>query len=121
MVRLMPNELLPSFENTAVDQATRMIRTCLETQPVLTALTANVMQGDQNDCLQAGMDDYMSNPIDPAEFQRQLEKWNRWQLIWPGESPDSNKCWTNDAPGDRGLFFEEDSRIAEKRNCLPLR
>jgi CheY-like chemotaxis protein len=57
-------------------EATRMIRTCLEVQPVIIAMTANVMQGDRDECLQAGMDDYMSKPIDLSELLSQLEKWS---------------------------------------------
>ncbi len=57
-------------------EATKMIRTCLEIQPVVIAMTANVMQGDRDDCLQAGMDDYMSKPIDLSELLSQLEKWS---------------------------------------------
>ena len=57
-------------------EATRMIRTCLETQPVIIAMTANVMQGDRDACMQAGMDDYMSKPIDLKELLSQIEKWS---------------------------------------------
>jgi signal transduction histidine kinase/CheY-like chemotaxis protein len=56
-------------------EATRMIRTCLDTQPVIIALTANAMQGDRDECMQAGMDDYMSKPIQLPELLQQLEKW----------------------------------------------
>jgi CheY-like chemotaxis protein/signal transduction histidine kinase len=56
-------------------EATRMIRTCLEVQPVIIAMTANVMQGDRDQCMQAGMDDYLSKPIDMKELLNQLEKW----------------------------------------------
>lgn len=56
-------------------EATRMIRTCLELQPVIIALTANAMQGDRDECMQAGMDDYMSKPIQMEELLSQLEKW----------------------------------------------
>jgi signal transduction histidine kinase/CheY-like chemotaxis protein len=56
-------------------EASRMIRTCLEIQPVIIALTANAMQGDRDECMQAGMDDYMSKPIDLKELVSQLEKW----------------------------------------------
>jgi signal transduction histidine kinase/CheY-like chemotaxis protein len=56
-------------------EATRMIRTCLEIQPIIIAMTANVMQGDRDDCIQAGMDDYMSKPIVLPELLSQLEKW----------------------------------------------
>ena len=57
-------------------EATRMIRTCLEIQPIIIAMTANVMQGDRDDCIQAGMDDYMSKPIELKELLSQLEKWS---------------------------------------------
>jgi signal transduction histidine kinase/CheY-like chemotaxis protein len=56
-------------------EATRMIRTCLQIQPVIIAMTANVMQGDKDECIQTGMDDYMSKPIDLKELLSQLEKW----------------------------------------------
>lgn len=58
-------------------EATRMLRTCLPVQPVIIALTANAMQGDRDACMQAGMDDYMSKPIDLNELLTQLEKWHK--------------------------------------------
>jgi CheY-like chemotaxis protein len=55
-------------------EATRMIRTCLEIQPIIIAVTANVMQGDRDACMQAGMDDYISKPIGLKESLSQLGK-----------------------------------------------
>jgi CheY-like chemotaxis protein len=57
-------------------EATRMIRTCLEVQPIIIAMTANVMQGDRDACMQSGMDDYMSKPIELKELLSHLEKWS---------------------------------------------
>jgi two-component system sensor histidine kinase/response regulator len=58
-------------------EATRMLRLCLEKQPVIIAMTANALDGDQDNCIQAGMDDYISKPVELNELIRQLEKWGR--------------------------------------------
>ena len=41
------------------------------------ALTANVMQGDRERCLQAGMDDYISKPIESEHLKKTLLKWTK--------------------------------------------
>jgi two-component system, sensor histidine kinase and response regulator len=56
-------------------EATRMVRLCLEKQPVIIAMTANALDGDQDNCIQAGMDDYICKPVELNELIRQLEKW----------------------------------------------
>lgn len=57
-------------------EATKMIRSKQGEQPVIIAMTANVLHGDRDACLQAGMDDYISKPINLDELLRQLEKWS---------------------------------------------
>ena len=56
-------------------EATKMIRLCLEAQPIIIALTASTMYGDKEKCLQAGMDDYLSKPIDINNLAAIIEKW----------------------------------------------
>jgi len=56
-------------------EATKMIRVCLSNQPVIIAMTANTLQGDREECLRAGMDDYISKPVNLEELVNILEKW----------------------------------------------
>jgi signal transduction histidine kinase/DNA-binding response OmpR family regulator len=56
-------------------EATRMIRLCLSSQPVIIAMTANTMQGDREECFRAGMDDYISKPVNLESLVIMLEKW----------------------------------------------
>ncbi|RRB06955.1 hybrid sensor histidine kinase/response regulator [Larkinella rosea] len=44
-------------------EATRQIRRQPGLQPIIIAMTANAMKEDQEECLEAGMDDYISKPL----------------------------------------------------------
>ncbi len=63
-------------------EATRRIRN-LENQqstiPII-AMTAHAMKGDREKCLEAGMNDHVSKPIDPEQLFTVLVRW-----IMPGE------------------------------------
>jgi PAS domain S-box-containing protein len=46
-----------------------------ENRPKIIAMTANAMQGDREECIAAGMDDYMSKPVRLEALQELLERW----------------------------------------------
>ncbi|NTU96868.1 MAG: response regulator, partial [Chlorobiaceae bacterium] len=60
-------------------EATRMIRSpnskVLNHRIPVIALTAHAMEGDRELCLQAGMNDYVSKPIDSRLLAETLKKW----------------------------------------------
>jgi CheY-like chemotaxis protein len=57
-------------------EATRQIRQTLQAgeQPHIIAMTANAMKEDRQICLDAGMDDYISKPIDPQALADALQR-----------------------------------------------
>ena len=68
-------------------EATRLIRQsslCIET-PIM-AMTANAFTEDRERCFAAGMNDYLSKPVDIDKFRHKLEKW----LIDPSSDEQSN-------------------------------
>jgi signal transduction histidine kinase/HPt (histidine-containing phosphotransfer) domain-containing protein/ActR/RegA family two-component response regulator len=57
-------------------------------RPRIIAMTANVLHGDRERCLEAGMDDYIGKPIRIEEIQFALE---RWGALQPGQQPDQTQ------------------------------
>jgi CheY-like chemotaxis protein len=58
-------------------EASRLLRAQPGRQPVIIALTANAMAGDEEECRKAGMDDYLSKPVQLEALVDKLAKWAR--------------------------------------------
>ncbi len=67
---------MPELDGLA---ATRAIRaadtTVLDREVPIIAMTAHAMQGDREQCLEAGMDDYVSKPISLDALAEALDRW----------------------------------------------
>lgn len=70
---ILMDVLMPEMDGY---EATKMIRLCLDVQPVIIALTASAMAGDKEKCLEAGMNDYLCKPINLDELGNLFAKWS---------------------------------------------
>ena len=66
-------------------EATRFIRKHFPAyrQPRIIAMTANAMQGDREECLASGMDDYISKPINMDALIRALSQCRASRMAFP--------------------------------------
>ncbi|MEO6845676.1 MAG: response regulator [Chthoniobacterales bacterium] len=55
-------------------EATQYIRSNYPHSIYIIAMTGHALDGDRGKCLKAGMDDYLSKPIRPAELKAALER-----------------------------------------------
>ncbi len=60
-------------------EATRRIRkgagVVLDPDVPIVAMTANAMRGDREQCIEAGMNDYLPKPVEPTVLERTLDRW----------------------------------------------
>ncbi|ETT54496.1 response regulator [Paenibacillus sp. FSL H7-689] len=70
-------------------ECTRRIRESLSqsNQPIIIAMTANVMEGIQQRCIAAGMDDYISKPVKMGNVKQKIAQFQKQrQMLEPGPS-----------------------------------
>jgi CheY-like chemotaxis protein/HPt (histidine-containing phosphotransfer) domain-containing protein len=86
---------LDGFEATAMLRAAEAETT--KRLPII-AVTAHAMEGDRQRCLEAGMDDYVSKPIDPDKLEAAIQRWT-------GQLPDFEHSRALDlARGDESIL-----------------
>ena len=94
---LMPE--MDGFEATALIRNTSS-KVLNHAVPII-AMTANAMIGDREQCLEAGMDDYLAKPVKKDELAEVLEKWLK--PVGHNEAP-AQKAGD---PPDAHLLFDE--------------
>ena len=96
VLKMMPYDLvfmdvqMPEMDGF---EATRLLRaksTGVRNPEIpVVAMTAHAMEGDRERCLEAGMNDYISKPVDPAEIERVLDLFLRGTTEVPEEEQPS--------------------------------
>lgn len=66
---------MPELDGFSTTQAIRKAELLTGRHIPIIAMTAHAMGGDRERCLSAGMDDYITKPVDPDQLRRTLDAW----------------------------------------------
>ena len=102
-------------------EATRRIRSgasgAINPNIPIIAVTAHAMKGDRERCLEAGMNDYLSKPVQPEDLSRAVQFWT--QSAWdeatpaaPGPGPSSQTTGLTRATPQEPAIFDRKAFLA---------
>lgn len=80
-IRFVPYDLIlmdcqmPEMDGYEATKSIRKMKNHKINRVPIIAMTAHALKGDKEKCLAAGMDDYISKPIDLKEIEIKIEKW----------------------------------------------
>lgn len=67
--------LMPNMNGYKATQHIREVQTELNQRSIIIALTAKALEGDREQCLAAGMDDYLSKPLQIQRLREMMEQY----------------------------------------------
>ncbi len=67
---------MPNLDGFGATKAIKTNQNPNQTTPII-AMTANAMQGDREQCIAAGMDDYLAKPIQKERLREMLLRWKK--------------------------------------------
>jgi len=66
---------MPEMDGFEATRTIRKSRSVIDAAVPIIALTASVLTADREECLAAGMNDFLTKPINPQALAETLEKW----------------------------------------------
>jgi CheY-like chemotaxis protein len=96
---------LPEMDGLEATKTIREMEGAKKHTPII-ALTAYAMKGDQERFLEAGLDDYISKPIEPQELLDATDKWTKSIYL-------ENEVWSENERDRKPGITTSDSKIPE--------
>jgi len=89
---------MPEMDGYEATASIRMLeaKDKIERVPII-AFTANAMQGDKENCLNAGMDDYISKPVNQKALEDILQNWLAKKVYDAGKTARNEKDDTSNS------------------------
>jgi PAS domain S-box-containing protein len=88
---------------------TRMVRNgaegVLDPMVPIVAMTAHALKGDRERCLEAGMDDYVTKPLDLGDLRNKIRRWIPTHEIRPSHAADSSSSAMSDSIFEEGTLL----------------
>ncbi len=91
---------MPQMNGFEATKAIREREEGIKHTPII-AMTAHAMKSDRERCLQAGMDDYLSKPIEPQELLDVISRWSRLRAQKKDGSPSAAQ--SSSSPGSKDI------------------
>lgn len=66
---------MPEMDGFELTRQIRLLEAKSQQHVPIIAFTANALRGETERCLEAGMDDYLSKPVEMQSLRRTLQKW----------------------------------------------
>lgn len=66
---------MPDMDGLTATQEVKQLFQGQSDSPIIIAMTANAMKGDMEACIAAGMDDYISKPVQVFDIETAIAKW----------------------------------------------
>ncbi len=108
---ILMDVLMPEMDGL---DATRQIRARLpkERQPRIIAMTANALSGDRERCLAAGMDDYISKPVQLDELAMAIHRQRVYDDALPADVPQANAATASSSEEFRRETIDQLASVA---------
>jgi len=103
---------MPEMDGMTATKEIRKLTKPICNIPII-ALTAHTLNGDKKRFLEAGMNDYLSKPIDRVAILSSIAKWTKREESQPSKQQDSENFLNEEVKviKDEGLYVDEEALI----------